>query len=123
MKNILIATSILLAAACGGAQDKDKEQPVANVSSPSTGSEPAAGEPAATSGGVECAAEILLECGAGFSDGCVGDRTMFHVCVADGEAAGPTCDKEVMKVCPTGQVDACTTTPQYAMSHLCVVAK
>jgi hypothetical protein len=115
MKNIIIVIGIVFTAACGGAQDKDK-QPAADISEPS--------DPTATTvGGVECAAELMLTCGQGFSDGCTGDRTAFHVCVADGETAGPTCDKEIMKACATGQVDACTTTPQYSMNHLCVVAR
>ncbi|MDX2091100.1 MAG: hypothetical protein SFX73_24785 [Kofleriaceae bacterium] len=42
-----------------------------------------------------------------------------HVCLPDDATAGPPCEQEIQRVCPSGQYEACTA--QHAPSHLCVI--
>lgn len=105
MNKILLALTFASLAACGGGQKPRKPEP----------------KPTPT-GALACSVEIALACPADTTDGCGDGRTVFHVCVADGETAGPPCTQEIAKVCGEGQVDACLATPAYAENHVCVYA-
>jgi hypothetical protein len=104
MKTILVA--VLVLAACGGSKPKTEPEP-----------EP---DPAPTHGAVPCSAELALACPGEAPDGCLDNRTEFHVCAPAGEAAGPPCEQEIAKVCDAGQIDACVATPRFAANHICV---
>src|SRR5678816_4439471 len=105
MMKTLLALTIASLAACGGGT-KTPNKP----------------EPKPTTGALACSVEISLACAEGSADGCGDGRTAFHVCVADGETAGPPCSQEIAKVCGDDQIDACLATPAYADNHLCVYA-
>src|SRR5688572_28291543 len=108
IKHLLLSSLFLVTAACGGSKPKTDPDPKP--------------EPPDTSGAIACSAEIALACDEASADGCLDGRTEFHVCVPNGETAGPPCEQEIAKVCGEGQVDACLATPRYASSHLCVFA-
>jgi hypothetical protein len=107
IKNALLVSLFLLAAACGGGKPKTQPEPKPEPD---------------PHGEIPCSAEIALACDTESADGCLDGRTLFHVCVPNGETAGPPCEQEIAKVCGEGQIDACLATPQYSTSHLCVHA-
>ena len=107
---ILMMTSALAVAACGGSQ-----QPAATPATGSTDETPPA--PRA----IACEQEIGLVCGDGAQDGCIDGKTSAHVCVTADAAAtvGPTCTQKLALNCAQGQYDACLR-PGIATNHLCV---
>lgn len=108
----LLTIAMLFALGCGGSKKSDDT----TMSGGGGGADMAM----KAGGGMVCAQEVALECGAGMADGCMDGKTTMHACVAEADAAGPPCAQEIAKVCPDGQIDACLQTPASASTHICV---
>lgn len=65
---------------------------------------------------IPCAQEIAFNCPVGV-DGCIGGKTLYHVCVPQ-ELGG--CATPIALACPEGQIDACLLQPPAANGHICV---
>ncbi|MFN0250224.1 MAG: hypothetical protein ACKV2T_25290 [Kofleriaceae bacterium] len=102
----------VLLAACGG--------PAKNTVGGGSGSDTTVSNPT-PSAGVPCAQEVALVCADGFADGCGGQKTTVHACVAADANAGPPCAQEIALQCPDGQIDACLSTPAAAENHICIL--
>ncbi len=128
----LLSLLIALAAACGGSDapattPSSTDEPGASTAEePSSSEEPGTAEQpaAAPARALGCDKEVALTCDKGFTDGCLSKLTVVHACVADSEkkAGPPACKMEIARQCPDGQVDACSTKPRQARTHVCVVA-
>jgi hypothetical protein len=108
----------LALAACSGGKPAETTQPA--LVEP-TGTGPDTSTAAPTGAGVPCEQEIARVCGNGMVDGCQGNLTTTHVCVAANATAGPPCSQEVALQCPEGQTDACLMTPPAGATHVCVL--
>ncbi|HVK83694.1 MAG TPA: hypothetical protein VM513_06280 [Kofleriaceae bacterium] len=87
---------------------------------------PAPTTPPASGPRIGCAAEIAIECAAGFQDGCVGDKTKVHICVAVDAKPASACETEIVFRCPEGQIDGCSLNPSLderpvTDNHVCVL--
>lgn len=109
MKHLL---ALLLVAACSGGT-KSSPPPA----TPPAG-DPPVGQAPPPNG---CSKEIAIRCRAPGVDGCTNGLTTEHVCVAEGETAGPPCSQEIAKQCPEGQEDACLRQPAVAANHVCIL--
>jgi len=112
---LVVAVGAALVAACGSSP-KTTEAPQAEGADQSVSNQNAAPK----AGGVECAAEVLLECGPGTVDGCTLGLTLVHACVPKDAMAGPPCEQELAKVCPEHQMDGCLMSPPTTATHVCV---
>jgi hypothetical protein len=103
--------ALILVAACSGG----------TKSSPPPMTPPAGDPPVAQAPTNGCSKDIAIRCKAPGVDGCTNGLTTEHVCVAEGETAGPPCSQELAKQCPEGQEDACLRQPAVATTHVCIL--
>jgi hypothetical protein len=68
---------------------------------------------------VACSQEHELQCADGLVDGCAGEHTSVHVCIAADDQTAPPCEQEIARECPDGLTDACLIDPPVASTHLC----
>ncbi|MCP4467664.1 MAG: hypothetical protein GY813_13050 [Halieaceae bacterium] len=113
LPTMIMAISLSLAA-CASDRKSD-------TTSPSTLGSPIETPSSQDSGGVPCEQEIARVCADGMVDGCAGELTLVHVCIAADETAGPPCTQEIAKQCPEGQTDGCLQTPATSLHHICVL--
>lgn len=129
MKMLALALCSTLALGCSDKKSTNKAEGPSPA--PAKAAEPAKPEPAKTptptsSVRIGCDAEIALECGAGFADGCVGNKTKVHICVANDAKVASGCETEIVYSCPDGQIDGCMLNPslqdrKVTDNHVCVV--
>ena len=117
------ATGTTVGSAAAPAPTPAPTAPAPAPSAEATGSAgSAAGSGEVAKGGTACDAPTTMTCDAKLlSDGCVGNLTTVHACVAKDAKAGGACGDGATLTCPEGQADGCLGTPPVAKNHVCVV--